>query len=120
MKKKIISIFFLIVIFMFLFMPIVQCDTVGNEFNYGFIPNRTVNSDLKRPLNNIWATAIVVLQVVSVAAVIISGLRYMFSSADKKADIKNSIIYVVIGAVITFGATTVIGVVTKSFDELLK
>lgn len=119
MKKKIISVVLFIVIFMFMFMPMVQCDTVGDGFHYGYIPHRTVSSSLKSPFDNIWATAIVVLQVVSVAAVVIAGIRYMFASADQKADIKKGIIYIVIGAVIVFGATTVIGVVTGTFNQLL-
>lgn len=119
MKKKIISVLLLVVIFMFMFMPIVQCDTVGDGFHYGFIPHRTVSSTLKTPFDNIWATAIIVLQVASVAAVVISGVRYMFASSDQKADIKKGLTYIVIGAVLVFGATTIIGVVTGTFNQLL-
>ncbi len=67
---------------------------------------------------NLWSTVIVVIQVLAVAAVVFAGLRYMFASADQKADIKKQLIWLVIGAVLVFGASTVIGVIANVTKEV--
>ena len=43
----------------------------------------------------------------------------MLASADQKADIKNSMTILVIGATITFAATTVIPYIVAVLDDLL-
>ena len=67
---------------------------------------------------NIWQTVIVVIQVLAVAAVVFAGLRYMFASADQKADIKKQLIWLAIGAVLVFGASTVLGIVANVTKEV--
>lgn len=64
--------------------------------------------DVVTGVDKIWATIILIVQIVSVACVVIAGVRYMFASADKKADIKNGIMYLILGAIFVFAASTVI------------
>lgn len=68
---------------------------------------------------NVWATIRVIVQILAVAAVVFAGLRYMFSSADGRADIKKDMLYLVIGAVLVFGATTVISFVVNASNEII-
>ena len=57
---------------------------------------------------NAWATVATIVQILAVAAVVFAGLRYMFASADQKADIKKSMGILVVGAILVFAATTII------------
>lgn len=71
-------------------------------------------------LYNIWGVILVVLQVASMSGIIFAGVRYMFASVDSKADMKKSMIYLVIGMVIVFAASSVVGFVTGTFDEIFQ
>lgn len=71
-------------------------------------------------LYKIWGVILVVLQVASMSGIIFAGVRYMFASVDSKADMKKSMIYLVIGMVIVFAASSVVGFVTGTFDEIFK
>ncbi len=55
-----------------------------------------------------WNTVKLILQILAVAAVVFAGVRYMFASADQKADIKKSMGILAIGAALVFGATWII------------
>ena len=57
--------------------------------------------------DRIWSSAILIVQVVSVGCVVFAGLRYMYASADKKADIKKGMMYLAIGAIFVFATSTV-------------
>jgi len=83
-----------------------------------YIPG-VVPGNVENIAKNIWATASVVIQIVSVACVVFAGLRYMFASADQKADIKQGLIYLAIGAVLVFGATSIINLVVNATNEIL-
>jgi len=87
---------------------------INNALNYtGGSP--TLNNSVK----GIWDLTRTTLQILSVAAVIFAGVRYMVASADQKADIKKGLMWLVIGAVITFTSTTIIGFITSVADQLL-
>lgn len=68
----------------------------------------------------IWGTVITIVQILAVAAVVFAGLRYMFASADQKADIKKSMGILVIGAVLVFGATVVLQFIQNATQDVLK
>ena len=68
---------------------------------------------------NIWSTVAVVLQILAVAAVVVAGVRYMFASADQKADIKKQTVILIVGAVLVFGATTILSFVSSMANSAL-
>ena len=70
-------------------------------------------------VQNIWATVITIVQILAIAAVVFAGLRYMFASADQKADIKKSMGILVVGAILVFGATLILGFVTNATNQVL-
>jgi len=69
---------------------------------------------------DIWGTVIVVVRVLAVAAVVFAGLRYMFASADQKADIKKSMGVLAVGAILVFGATFILTLLSNTAEGLLK
>ena len=68
---------------------------------------------------NIWATLKVVVQILAVVAIVFTGLRYMFASADGKADIKNQTIILIVGAVLVFGAVEVAQFVYRATNQII-
>lgn len=67
----------------------------------------------------VWATVMNIAQILAVAAVIFAGVRYMFASADQKADIKKSMIILVVGAVLVFAATGILKFIQGAADSIV-
>lgn len=78
-----------------------------------------VDDQIATTTKNVWATVRVLVQIVSVACVVFAGLRYMFASADQKADIKQGLIYLAIGAILVFSTTTIIQFVVDATNDIL-
>lgn len=120
MKK--IAIFFTI----FLTLTIILNFTQVFAFNSFNVSN--VNSDAvgttkgmdvaNNAVKRIWGTVSLILQILAVAAVVIAGIRYMFASADAKANIKKQTIFLIVGMILVFGATFVIGFIVKITSEI--
>lgn len=68
----------------------------------------------------IWSTVLTILQILAVAAIVIAGVRYMFASADQKADIKKGMIGLVIGAILVFAASTVVQFIISATNSVMK
>lgn len=70
-------------------------------------------------VDKVWASVLLIVQVVSVACVVFAGVRYMYASADKKADIKKGLTYLVIGATLVFATSTIIRFVMSVGNEII-
>ena len=68
----------------------------------------------------VWGTIKVIVQIAAIAAVVITGVRYMFASADGKADIKGQTIILIVGAVLVFAATTFATFVYDAAKQILQ
>ena len=78
----------------------------------------TASGTVTKTAGSIWSTVIILFQILAIAAIIIAGIRYMFASADSKADIKKQLVPLVIGAVLVFGATTIIQVIVNVTEDV--
>lgn len=78
----------------------------------------TGSTTLNNTAKNIWGSVTLILQILAVAAIVFAGVRYMFASADAKADIKKQMIILVIGAVLVFAASTIISIIVKVTNEV--
>ena len=67
----------------------------------------------------IWGTLLTIFQILAIAAIVVAGIRYMFASADQKADIKKSLVVLVIGAILVFGASTVAKIIMDATNDVL-
>lgn len=94
----------------------------GSGFDPGQIPGGNINSvgKTKGIFDNIFTTILFFIQMASVAGIIICGIRYMYASADSKADIKKSMLPLVIGIILVFCASTVVSFVAKIFEQTVK
>ena len=69
--------------------------------------------------NNVWGTVLTVLRVCAVAAIVFAGVKYMFASAENKADIKNGMIGLVVGAILVFGASIVVQLIMDAANQAI-
>lgn len=67
---------------------------------------------------NVWGTVLIIAQILAFAAIIFAGVRYMFASADSKADIKRQLVILVVGAVLVFGASTVVQILMSVVEDV--
>lgn len=67
---------------------------------------------------NVWSTVSVVLQIVCLAGLIVVGLKYMWSPADKKADIKSQTVMIVLGLMLAFSAVPILNFIVEAGDQL--
>lgn len=74
----------------------------------------TVNSAVSKA----WNTVTLILQILAVAAIVFAGVRYMFASADAKADIKKQTIGLVVGAILVFGASMIVNFIINVISEV--
>lgn len=83
-------------------------DTInGIDQNAGSVAS--VDSAVSR----VWKTVTLILQILAVAAIVFAGVRYMFASANDKADIKKQTIGLVVGAILVFAASTIVNFIVN-------
>lgn len=63
-------------------------------------------------------TVLAVVRIVAVIAIAIAGARYMLAGADKKAEIKDSIVVIVVGGVLALAATGVVDLIANLGSEI--
>lgn len=56
---------------------------------------------------SIWSTIQVIVQIAAIAAIVFAGVRYMFASADDKANIKKQTVILIVGAALVFAAVPI-------------
>ena len=109
----------MICLVMFSFTFVFAANNVSEPIKPGQITSRgNASGSIESVTGSIWKTVVTVIQVLAVAAVVFAGLRYMFASADQKADIKKQLIILVIGAVLVFGASTVLSVIANVTSQV--
>lgn len=82
------------------------------------VPTGNPSGVVNKLTGNVWATLSTVIYVVALGAVVFAGLRYMFASADQKADIKKSSGILIIGAILVFGATLILNLVANIANDV--
>lgn len=116
MKKQLIVGILIMVIAVF--SCVVEATGENITPNNPYDPGKVVGN-AKDTAQSAWATISFLIQMAAVACVVFAGLRYMFSSSDQKADIKQGLIYLVIGAILVFCAIPVINFVVEAANQLL-
>lgn len=119
--KKVLAIFAIIVMFSLVFNT-VSVFAFGDGFNQSNISQNNSNSNidaLKNPVKRLANTIFLILQIASVAGVLVVGVKYMYTSAEQKAEYKKGLVMVVIGLVLVFGASTVASFVVSSFEDAI-
>ena len=96
---------------------IVCADSTSDDFNpYEYDPTSTTSEGDTKLLdigNDIIGPIQLIGSVVSVIAIIIIGIRYMLGSVEEKAQYKETMTPYLIGAVLVFGITNVLAIVSE-------
>ena len=115
MKKllKVLSVMMIAVLLLVNVNAQIEVDDLSNLGGTG-------SSAITGTAGNIWQTIVTIVQILAIAAVVFAGIRYMFASADQKADIKKSMGILVVGAVLVFGASTLLKFVSTAANEVVQ
>lgn len=116
-KKIFLRVLPVLIVLMVVFTTNVFAAGFGN-FNSNMDVKADTSGNTVKSIGAVWGIILTVLQVAAIAAVVFAGVRYMFASADSKADIKKQMIWLVIGAILVFGASTVIQLITNFAGDL--
>lgn len=88
------------------------------------IVNKAENSQgvgsIDNAVSSVWSTVLTVLQICAIAAIVFAGVKYMFAAADQKAEIKNGLVGLVVGAILVFAASTVVQFIIDASKEVIK
>jgi len=89
-------------------MPVLMVVVILSSSVFGISPSLPAGgtglSKVTGLAGTLWATVSVIIQILAIAAIVIAGVRYMFASANDKADIKKQTIVLVAGAILVFAA----------------
>ena len=130
MYKKVIASLLVVCLIVATSVMVIACDTSSGTSTTGLPGAQSPDfpsegapsgsaSELEDTIGNAWATVAFVVQALSIGCIVVLGLRYMFASADKRADIKHGLTMVVIGSVFTFCAATVARFVVDAGSDIL-
>ena len=104
-------------------MPIVVVAVLmfGSTFGINVItPNEgTASTEVSNVASKIWGTVVAIVQILAIAAIVIAGVRYMFASADSKADIKKQTVTLIVGAVLVFAAVPIAQFISNTAGQIL-
>lgn len=115
MRKNLIKTLLLI------FMPIIIIitqnivyATLGGQLDTGIYNQVTSEqaTELDNTLYKIAGTIITILQVAAMAGVVVTGVKYMYAGSEDKGKIKQTLIWVVVGAIFVFAAPKIINLIT--------
>lgn len=120
MKKNKRIIFVTFLLFSMLFTNVIFAVNIQNP-DAPSIPSSSGTGITKvtNATNKIWNTFAYIAQIIAIAAIVFAGLRYMFTSADQRADIKIQTIILILGAVLVFAAVPFATFVTNIVKNIL-
>lgn len=116
MKKFMLRVMPIVLVAVFIFTGCVFAADVNTIWNNA---QGSGVSSVTGAANKIWSTVLLILQICAVAAIVFAGVKYMFASADQKADIKNGMIGLVVGAILVFAASTVVQFIINAANEVI-
>ena len=112
--KKLIKVLPVVMVVCLVLTSVFAVSTDFTDLNKG-----SASEGVTNVATNIWQTVVTIVRILAVAAVVFAGLRYMFASADQKADIKKSMGILAVGAVLVFGATFLLQMIANITTQVV-
>ena len=111
MKKISAKILFIILIFFIIVFSFINIFSV-----YGFdisdlSGTKASNTQLDGVINTIVTIVSTIGSIISVIVIIILGIKYMVGSTEERAQFKQSMMPYLVGAIIVFAASTIVGII---------
>lgn len=118
--KTIILILLFSIVYIFSIYNNVFATTIINPDYYkpGSTDNPTGADTLKNMGNIIIGFLQIGGSIISVVVLIILGIKYIFGSVEEKAQYKKTMVPYIIGAIMVFGITNILGIASKIFGNL--
>lgn len=110
----------LVLLVMLVIVNMLVIPSVYAEISTSFPAASGSISKVDTSVKKVWGTVTTIVQILAFAAVIFAGLRYMFASADQKADIKKGLMMLALGSVLVFAASTVVQFVVNVGKDVLE
>lgn len=112
------------------FVMLIMCVSIFTSVFANNAGIKGVNTDFPTTTNNIntintgasrlWGSILTILQFVAFGAIVFAGIKYMFASADQKAEVKKSLGILAIGALLVFAASTIVGFIVSAAEEVIQ
>lgn len=119
MKKSIFSITFLILLLFGINIVYAELgDGTTDKLGVVTQENNTIATQFDGAFNTIFGTILTILKVLAVAGVVITGVRYMYAGPADKGQIKQSLIYIILGALLVFGTDIVVNLITGAWGDI--
>lgn len=115
MKRKLIT-FLVVIVIAMLLVPSSIYAKMDTSINISSTAAGSSKEMTKRILGMVQAIG----SVVSVVALVIIGIRYMISSVEEKANMKGVLVYYIVGAVLVFATSNILGVAWDLLYNKLK
>ncbi len=121
MKKfnKILSLFMIIFLLCAFITPVFAAGEGDVDVNLDFTTDASDNSNLGDLFSNVWGTVQTVASFIALIMVVFAGIRYMFASADQKADIKKQTIILIVGAIFIFAAGSIVNLIANAAQGII-
>lgn len=109
-KNSFIKIFSMVCVFIMMFtITIPFAFGASGDFTEFSLKTTGVNQNAKNTANTILGFVQFIGYAIAVGMLIYVGIKYVMASADEKANLKNSLIRYVIGAILIAGASAISG-----------
>ncbi len=119
MKKNIIYKSFICIILLIFFCANPVFAELGNGFDNSLVERTSIPTGITILANTVWGSVLLVFQMLAIAGVIITGVIYMFKSADMKAEIKKNLLTLIIGCVLVFATSTIVSFIVTATSEVM-
>lgn len=97
---------------------------LGNGLDNGLLTTVTQNnagitSKFDNLFNDVFGTILTLLKVVAVAGIMITGVKYMYAGPSDKGQIKQSLIYIIIGTILVFGVELFVNLISNAWNSAI-
>ena len=119
MRKSILRVVFCMIL-LFGIIFIYNLDGINAAVDEIEVPSGgTAVSGLTTRAGKIWNTVKLIIQVTAIGIFIFTGIKYMYASADQKADLKKGLVMTFLGVALVFGLTFAVDFVQDIAVDLL-
>lgn len=120
MKSKICKMIPMFLVLLILVAPYVLADSTNGPISPSITDTGDATvTEIVSPVQKVYGSAVLIIRIIAFTIIIFTGVKYMFSAAEQRADTKQSLIHLMIGASIVFGATIIIDVLMEVAKSIL-
>ncbi len=114
----------IILIFTFIMINTYTYAVLGGPLNNSILNNVTdenynTTAPILKPIKRVFSTLYTIFQIIGLAGVVYTGVKYMYAGAEDKAQIKKTLFLLVIGVMFLFAAPAIIDFIANVSNATL-